>query len=255
MAKSTVTSKKAKTTGAKKSAPKKPAKLPGAFNLAEPSIGVIRSNLTGFLVMAGIPALLVWLGQAPEFFSSNTQDIALFNSNNGLWNIFIVLGPVATLLAAPGAILMRLASVRNKASNFVESFREGLPYVWRMFGLGVILLLAVGAAYVFIPFLIPLLILLPRVLLAPYYLVERNLGPIKAIKASMIDYKKYKGTWGIIGVFFLIACVNIIPFVGWALALVATFLYEPALAVRYEQIKALAAGKAPRTPIERKQPV
>jgi uncharacterized membrane protein len=151
-------------------------------------------------------------------------------------------------MAAPGVIVMQLAGVHNKSIEYGEAFRTGLRYFWRFIGMWILLVLMLAVAMLLL--VVPFFILLPRVVLSSYYLIDLDLGPIQAIKASMADYKKYKGTWGLIGVNVLISFAGLVPFVGWLVSAIGNFLYGPAMAIRYEQIGAIANGKKPVTPVE-----
>lgn len=81
-------------------------------------------------------------------------------------------------------------------------------------------------------------------MLAPYYLIDRDLGPIQALKQSMADYKKYRGTWGVIGVLVLFELPSLIPFIGWIATLVLEVMYACAPALRYFQIKNVGMPQA-----------
>jgi len=217
--------------------------LPGAFDLFNPSVNIIRNNLTGFLLLVGIPLLLLSFNQSFEWHIG-----AHGYGHKGATSIVGIIGFVLTVLAAPGAIMLQLAGARNETLDYKEAFRDGLDYIWRFIGLALLSGLMLIVAFVLL--VVPFFILLPRLVLATYYLIDRDLGPVEAIKASMADYKKYKGTWGILGVNVLLALTGAVPIVGWILSTALGFLYRPAGAIRYEQIKELAKGKPPRTPIE-----
>ncbi len=81
-------------------------------------------------------------------------------------------------------------------------------------------------------------------------MIDRNIGIFAALRASNEAYKKYRGTWGPIGVSFLLMLPAILPIVGYVAGLVLEFLYQSAYAMRYEQIKFLDEGKRPQTLIE-----
>jgi hypothetical protein len=232
-----------------KKSPAKKYKPPSAFDLFTPSVNLIRNNLEGFAVLVGLPAALSLLGRGSGLFSNvgttlNFSQQAQQADIGPLGLIALVIG----VMAAPGVIVMQLAGVHNKPIEYGEAFRTGLRFFWRFIGMWVLVILMLVVALLLL--VVPFFILLPRVVLASYYLIDLNLGPVQAIKASMADYKKYKGTWGVIGVEVLISFAGIIPFVGWLVTAVGNFLYGPALAIRYEQIGAIANGKKPVTPIE-----
>jgi hypothetical protein len=151
-------------------------------------------------------------------------------------------------MAAPGTVLLQLAGVRKKVMTWQEAFKQGLQHFWRLFGLMIMLVIILSVALLLL--IVPFFILLPRLFLAPYFLVDQKMGPFQALKASNAAYKAHKGTWGVIGVLFLLNLVSAVPLIGYLLANVLNFLYSPAAAIRYEQLKLLDEDKAPRTPIE-----
>lgn len=220
--------------------------LPGAFDLFKPSIRVIQNNLAGFLILLAIPLLLMFIGQGPSLFKPTTTQSSLMPE--GPFGIFLTLGWLASLLATPGVILLQIKGTRRETLNWQEAFSKGLNHVLRLLGLGILMALVLFAS--FLLFIIPFFIVLPRLFMAPYYLIDRKMGIIESMKASWNDYKAHKGIWGIIGVSFLLGLATVVPFIGWIIAGVLTFLYSAAPAIRYEQIKNLAAGKSARTPIE-----
>ncbi len=230
--------------------PEKTYALPSAFDLFTPSGNIIRNNLPAFLILAGIPALLIAIAQSRRVDVQHGAHSfhAVFSSYYNGHNPWMLIAVLIGMLAAPGIIYLQLQGVRNKTPDYREAFLKGLHYFWRFLGTGILagLMLAIS----FILLVVPFFILLPRVILSVYYLVDRDLRPIEAIKASMADYKKYKGTWGVLGVNILIGVIAAIPVLGWIISAVVGFLYRPALAIRYEQIKEMSEDKPPRTPIE-----
>jgi len=220
--------------------------LPSAFDLFGPSVSIIKNNLVGFLILVGIPLVLILVGQGPDLVkgahAGNTVTI-----NGGLGTLAGI-GGILALIAGPGVIVMELMGTRKESITWDAALKQGLSIFWRYLGLtiltGIILVIS------FILLIVPFFIVAPRLMLAPYFLIDKKMGIIDSLKASWDAYKAHKGTWGIIGVFILINLPSIIPFVGWLVSNVLTFLYGPSLAVRYQQVLNLSAGKPAKTPIE-----
>lgn len=210
-------------------------KLPSAFSLFGPSANIIKNNLTAFLILAGIPLALLLIGQGSALFANPYQSQA--DPNSGLWGIISLIGVILTILTAPAVILLQLKGAQKQNPTFETAFKNGLPFILRIFGLGILMALMLLVAFLLL--IIPFFILLPRIILAPYYLVDRNMGIVDSLKASMANYKEYKGTWGIIGVEVLIGFTGGLPVIGSIVSAVLSFLYAPALAIRYTQIKSL----------------
>jgi hypothetical protein len=225
------------------------SRFPSAFSLFEVAMAVVRNNLVAFFILLGIPLALTLFGQGPELWHGlkNADTKLLPDFSNPLTYVALT-GGVLGVLAGPGVVLVQLKGVRKESITWQAALAQGLEYVWRFLGLTIVSLLILGVATLL--FIVPLFIVLPRIFLAPYYLVDRKAGVIEALKMSSADYKAYKGVWGVIGVFVLITLVNVIPGIGWIISNTMSFIYSPAPALRYEQINRLTKGEAARTPIE-----
>jgi uncharacterized membrane protein len=93
----------------------------------------------------------------------------------------------------------------------------------------------------FILLVIPGLIFIRRYILAPYVMLERNIGIMDSLNESAALSKLNPGAiWGIMGVMFLIGLMNIIPIIGGLAAFAFGSLYSVAPALRYRQLNKLA---------------
>jgi hypothetical protein len=221
--------------------------LPSAFDLFSPSVKIIKNNLVAFLILLGVPALFLLVSDGSNIFKSGANSSDLFGNQNGALAMVGLIGGIMTLLFAPGAIVLQLAAVRNQAITWSEAFNKGLQQIWRMLGLIFLTLLILAVSLLL--FIVPFFIVLPRVFLASYFLIDQKLGIVESIKASNQAYKEHKGTWGVIGVFVLLSLISIVPILGTIAANILSFLYSPAPALRYEQILHLSEGKAPQAPV------
>jgi uncharacterized membrane protein len=85
---------------------------------------------------------------------------------------------------------------------------------------------------------IPGLIMIRRYFLAPYVMLDKKVGIREAMDQSAELSKINTGSvWGIIGVSFLIALVNVIPIIGGLASFSLGALYSVAPAMRYLQLK------------------
>jgi hypothetical protein len=218
--------------------------LPSAFNLFSPSIAIIRNNLTGFLILLGVAILLSMAGSGPELFHRSSGTINILSAWSGLSG----LGVIWAVVTAPGVIILELKGVRKEDITYQEAFNQGLNHVWRLLGLGILMFLMLLGSFIF--FVVPFFILLPRIIMAPYFLIDQKMGIRESLKASIDHYASYKGIWGLIGVYALINLAVAVPFLGGIISNILTFLYTPANAIRYEQIRLLSLDKPVVTPIE-----
>lgn len=221
-----------------------------AFNLFTPSIEVIKRNVTSFVLFLIVPMVLTSVGGLINEFTGNTDPMAPFT---GLSGTLLALGGVITLLTVPALTLVELKGARAESIEPDDAFSFGLRRVLRLFGLFVLMsLILIGS---FLLLVVPFFFMLRRYYLAPYYLIDQDMGIMAALKASAADSKQFsKPIWGLIGVTVLIGFISIVPLLGSIASAIASVLYAAAPAVRYEQIKAAKAGKAPVAPIEKTIP-
>jgi hypothetical protein len=217
------------------------------FELFRPSIQAIWLNirtlvavtLTAFATIL-VPALLISAATGVRYRAGDTGDSPF------LIVLAIVIGFVALVAAIvlfSAFVPVGLKSVRGKQVSFNEAVNLGKRYAWRLLLLG----LASGVLIIlgFILFIIPGLFMLRRYYLAPYFLVDHNLGVFEAMRQSTAASKKFSGPiWGLIGVNLLLGILGIIPIIG-LLASIPQLLYSFAPAKRYDELqKAVGHHKA-----------
>jgi len=142
-------------------------------------------------------------------------------------------------------IALGLNSVRSKKMSYKEALQNGRQFALRLVGLGfcagVLILLGL------LLFIVPGIFMYRRYILAPYYLVDKNLGIFDAMRQSAADSKEFSGpVWGLVGVTILLSLVGNIPIIGLA-ASVGQILYAFAPAKRYDEVqKALGHSQVPK---------
>jgi hypothetical protein len=121
--------------------------------------------------------------------------------------------------------------------------------------IGLTILITLSLIVSFLLLVIPFFFVLPRLTLAEYFLVDKNMGVIEAYKASWNATKGHSlKVWGIYGAGILMAllCVTVI---GIPVAFYLLIMYSAAFAVLYEFLNrspatqpATAAAPAPAEP-------
>lgn len=211
--------------------------LPSAFELFGMSKKAVLLNLVPFLLIVLLPSVLsavtsvsgghnAWL----QNYAHSPRDIP--SSLIGLWAV-TGLYSLLTIAARP---LLQVMSVKGQTTTFGEAFSKGLHYFWRMLGLSVLVGLIVVVGLILL--IVPGLIFIRRYFLAPYFLVDQDLGIREAMRRSAAATKNHSGAvWGVIGVTILLELTSVVPFVGPFVAAVLGFLYSCAPALRYQQLK------------------
>jgi hypothetical protein len=214
-----------------------------AFSLFNPCARAVMDNLMAFLWLGGL--VIVAAGIA-SYMHPAVAGRSLFYG--GAWPALYLVGLLIAALVAPGQLMLQLKSVRKQPIATADAFTEGLRYFWRLVGLGIVLTFVLGISLLLL--IVPFFLVLPRLVLAPYFLIDRNMGIFDAVRASNDAYKRHRGIWGVLGVSLLLSLPTILPFVGVIVTSVLRFLYQPVFAMRYEQFKLLDEGKPPQTPVE-----
>ncbi len=209
----------------------KPATLPDAFSLFRPSVAALRLNLETFITLIVLPLGLLFGGMV--LFGAG---LAAGSPVAILLALIIAAGVVTGLILSMAIIVAVVESAKGNRIAFTTSVREGLRYFWRLFGLLLIsgLIVIVG----FMLLIVPGIFALQRLLLAPYILVDKNIGIKEAIRESFRFGRKFSGAvWGVLGVLLLINLISLVPFIGWLVSSVLGIMYLCAPAIRYLQIR------------------
>jgi hypothetical protein len=218
-------------------------KLPGAFSLFRPSVEALKINIGTIvgLVFSPLLATIPFIILLAAFTAAANHSSSRAGASGVLFLLIILLylAFIAFAMVIGAAIVFAtLRSADSEKTSYGESLHAGLHYFWRFMGLGISVSLLVVLG--FILFIMPGFFMLKRYFLAPYYLIDRNMGIAEAMKQSAEDTKKYGGVWGILGVNVLLGALTIIPFVGWIFSFASSVLYACAPAIRYKELQKLA---------------
>ncbi len=207
--------------------------LPTAFSLFKPSLNSVLKNWDSFFIFALVPA--IYSQFVSRLFNSKVIDsFETLKSINHI-GLYVAVLVVVSLLTLPIIPYLQLRSAQNKRIAPMKAFNEGVPFFWRLLGLGLIVGLMVFAG--FLLFIIPGLIVIRRYILAPYYLIDQDLSISEAMKKSAEQSKHHSvAIWYVIGVNGLLSLTAIIPVVGAVVSLLLTTAYSCALPYRYLQI-------------------
>lgn len=255
--------------------PTQPTALPGAFDLFKPNWAALKVNPRAIILYATIPsvlgALITLTGDRVSPLPKESAQVSdLVNALSTPYYItaygMLIL---VSVLIAPATTVLLVKSARGEKSGLVSSFVQGLKFLPRMTGLSLLYIVAfaIGLALVLAPSLLLIaqagqpsggnvlallvsivlfmgvsLFIIQRVLLSQYYLVDRNLSIIKALKTCWNESKKQSvAVWGLLGVIFLVnmavGLVSSIPYIGVVIGIAATLTYIAAPAIRYLQVK------------------
>ncbi len=219
--------------------------LPGALDLFKPSWEAFKLNWQTFVISYIAPALITIglffsligaLGLTLDNISGETtsSDIA-FTAYHVLLIGIVVLVFVGVAGFTNALIYwVKFQSAKGKKVDIKDAVRAARKFFWRLLGLSVLrgFIITLGL----IAFIVPGLFLWRRLFLSPYYLMDKNVGVIRAMSMSEDGSKPFSyALWPMLGVYILINVVSYIPVIGWLASLAGTVTYSCAAAVRQRQ--------------------
>ncbi len=202
-----------------------PQTWPGAFGLYKYSKAAMLTNVGTYLSLL----ILTFIA------SSVLGGIGGSNKATGSYVLAQVLALLVGVYLSAATTFVELSNVSRKKVGFSEV----LPLVKRYF---LPLLVATVAMEIILAvslvlFIIPFFIVLPRLVLTPYFIVAEQMEPFDAIKAS---WNKTRGhstkVWGIFGANILYALL-VLTIVGIPFALYFLFMYRSSGAILYRWIQ------------------
>lgn len=207
-------------------------KLQSAFNLFKPSMDALGRNFGTFACILLLPFALLLAGVVPGLLSGS-------NSAHAVSLTLLIIVELAALafivLLGPALTYTELKSARGEKVAIKEAFRGSWHFLLRWVGLSICLGIIMIVSFLLL--IVPFFFMLRRYFLAPYYLVDRDLGIMDSLKESAQESKRHRGSiWGLLGVEALISLVSAVPFVGWVAGTILSVLYFCAPAVRYLEI-------------------
>jgi hypothetical protein len=233
--------------------PKKRTAQPAYF---EDPYHMIRPGLTALRVNVGT---IVWLVVAPllvsipvfflivvcaHFMVGYTQggipwDTVVFSAMSVLLYIGLL---VLSVYIGIGLIFATLRAADGEKFGFWDTFKLGRKFFWRVLGLFLSMALVVAAGLIL--FVVPGLVMLKRYFLAPFYMIDKDLGVFDAMRASADDTAETGGVWGILAAVVILSTPSLIPGIGWALATALGVLYICVPALRYREIQQVLEARA-----------
>lgn len=153
-----------------------------------------------------------------------------------IYSVCLLLGLVVTTFFTGGMIKVWCAAARGQTPQFGDMFTGGsrfLPLLGALF----LTLLAVGFGYVLL--IVPGIILGLGLAFAQFYVVDQNMGPIDALKASWEATKGHKGHLFLFG---LVAVL--IGLAGYAACCIGIFAAIPLIMVAWATIYTRVSGTA-----------
>lgn len=194
--------------------PLMPESWPGAFGVFKYSSRAVQLNLVTIVTIFILDIIVFYV------LNAIFKDQILTDIFTGLLSVIL---EVSTILAV-------IAGVRGQKMPVDKALSKAVPLWLKMLVLEIIVRLTYIVSLVLL--IIPFFFVLPRLILASYFLVDKNMGIMEAYKASWEETRGHSTQiWGVIAVTVLFAVLCLI-LIGIPLYI----LYSAAFAVLYESI-------------------
>ncbi len=195
-----------------------PQEWPGAFGIYTRSQKAVITNI----------GIIVILGLIP--FAASIIFAILFNHDaleQTLVNIVsIILGPVF--------IIAILRGIEGKKISLSDAFKDGVPFVLPYFLVSILVGLALLGSI--LALLVPFFFVMPRLLLAEYFVVDKKMNAIDAFRASWNETKGHSAkVWGIIGA-SIVMLLPVFTIVGIPVAIFLLVMYSASTGILYKYI-------------------
>lgn len=205
--------------------PTVPAQWPGAFGAYKHSKKVVMTNIWTLVALWIVIAVVDGLAQA------------IFKNAGGAISFLV------NTLAAATYVLVYMAGIRGEKVDLGEVISKAFSYWLKMIGLAI--LIGVSIVVSLLLFIIPFFFVFPRLTLAHFFLVDRNMDIMEAYKASWNATKGNVGkVWGIIGATIAMALL-MITIIGIPFSIYFLIMYSGVYAVLYSYLLKTAPAAAP----------
>lgn len=204
-----------------------PSSWPGGFGLYKYSKVAVKRNLGTIIVLIVLTIIV-------NIFSNlqNSQE----NPSGSLLGLSLI-ATIVGFFVTIASIRAFLSSVRGNTISVGEAFSAAQPMVVLKY-FAASLIVGILLIVSFLLFIVPFFFVLPRLILYDYFLVDKNLGPIEAIKASWEATKGHAGkVWSVILATIAMALL-MITLIGIPFSIYFLVMYAAALAILYEYINA-----------------
>lgn len=171
------------------------------FSLLRPSFEIVKKNLETCIILIVVPALLITLG------SLLVERTGISNAVKSAAVLILVVGLVMTIVSALATTYFELRAARGEFPTIADVYRSISTYGIRIFGLGLLVGLAILVGFLLL--IVPGFIMIRRYFLAPYFLVDEDLGIREAMDRSAAVTKPVSASvYGVLLVTVLVGAVS-----------------------------------------------
>ncbi len=191
------------------------------------------------------------------FLASGLPSILLNRSGRPWGN---AIGDLISIPFSIALVIAYLASVRGQKISVGSALKASFDpmLILKYIANAILLTVAVVASAALL--IVPFFFVMPRLVLAPYFLIDRKLSPLQALTVSWNATKGSAGkVWGIVGAAIAMSLI-MLTFIGIPFALYLLFMYGASQALLYEFLNRAqpatadaAIAPAPADPVDQPQ--
>lgn len=230
--------------------------LTSAVDLFGKSYALVRKNLNVYALVYAVPAAMVIAGViqliadnqrhgwdfghafTSSFLGPSISSDSPIHTASAILLVVLFLGAIVSYLLA---VILNLRAAEGKKPTFSSIWDEvRQDWLWaKLLGLGFVTIMLLVAGFILI--IVPGVVLLWRLFLAPYILVDKKTKVFDALSMSWNMTKGY--AWPIYSIIMfsiVLSLTNIIPIIGNLIAFVLATAYAAAPALRYQELKKAA---------------
>ena len=196
---------------------------PGAWGIYKYSKAAIKLNIKTYVVLLLISGLI---NTFTNMLGGSKPSAMLFIAST----LSILLGVVISI----AVIVVYLAGINNKKVSVSEALNGISKYIVNY----VIAAIIVGVAALasFLLFIIPAFFVIPRLIFAPYLVIDKDMGGVDAVQASWSMSKGHVGK--VYGIFGATLAMSLLAFtiIGIPFAIYFIVMYAASTAVLYNYV-------------------
>ncbi|MES2971787.1 MAG: YciC family protein [Patescibacteria group bacterium] len=207
-----------------------------AWSLFTTSKDAVLNNPLPFLTLVFLPSFLIVVGDAMNGGKSLSFPMTAKTApESEASQLVYLIGGLLSLLFIAAGFCLELKAAKGKTISASEALTSSMRYFWRL--LGLLIVMTVVIVLGLLALIVPGIIFIQRYFLAPYFLIDKDLGIRESMTASAAASKGKAGAiWSIIGVMVLFSLFSFIPIFGGLITLVLVTLFTCAPAYRYFEL-------------------
>lgn len=214
-------------------------RIPSAIELFAPSVKAVKVNLKILLVFVVASGVLGYFVNKGFHYTTYVNPVTGYKSVRLHYGtqggVMALLGTCFSLVTYPMYTFLQLSGAKGKHMTFREMLAESKPYWLRLIGLLFVSMFIYMISAILL--LVPVIFALRNYLLAPYFMIDKNLGVGEALRQSKV-YSSASGwvTFWVVLFAGALALTQFIPYVGYVISSGLAFAYSAAPAVLYSYV-------------------